>query len=187
MLKFGKSAVTGATAAGKSAVCTLLAEMGATVVSADQIAHQLLNPTTEIGKRVIALLGPEVLEDKKINRDAVAAKVFHDQNLLNELEKILHPHILEEIDKAYQQSKSTFFVAEVPLLFECGWEKYFDTTILVIADQEERQKRFMKKAFLEREARLLPEQVKKEKADYVIENRGSLEELKKQVQNLITN
>lgn len=173
--------MTGSLASGKSEVCRLFAEMGAEVVSADQIAHQLLDPQTELGKQIIGLLGEEVLVEGKFNRDRIAAKVFPNGDLLRKLEELLHPRILEEIEEKYNKCTSPLFVVEVPLLFECGWEKHFDETILVVADREVRAKRFMKSDFQLREARFLPDAVKKRKADVVIENQSTLEDLKKQI------
>ena len=102
-------------------------------------------------------------------------------------EKLLHPRVLEEIEREYHQTRAPLFVAEVPLLFESGWEAYFDETILAVAPQEIRARRFMKKDFLLREERFWPDEEKRKRATHVIENVGTLEELKEHVQNLLTN
>ena len=177
MLRSKKVAVTGRPGSGKSTVCAFLAALGAETVNSDQIAHQLLNPQTECGKQIVDLLGEEVLVEGKFSRERIAEKVFENRPLLESLEKLLHPRVLEEIERKYQQSSASLFVAEVPLLYESGWETHFDTVILVVSEKES--------SFPEREWRFLPLSEKKERADIIIENNGSLEELKKKISVII--
>jgi len=178
MLRSRKVAVTGQPGSGKSAVCGFLEELGAETVSSDEIAHQLLDPKTDCGKQIISLLGEEVVVEGQISRERIAQKVFTDRPLLKSLENHLHPRVLEEIEKRYRKSEAALFVAEIPLLYECGWESYFDTVILVVSNR--------KTAFPEREWRFLPTSQKAKKADIIIENNGSLEELKNKISKLIT-
>lgn len=178
MLRSKKMAVTGQPGSGKSTVCGFLAESGAEVISSDQIAHQLLDPHTECGKQVIALFGKEIVDNGKFDREKIAEVVFSNPAGLEKLEKIIHPRVLEEIEKRFQKTKAALFVVEIPLLFELGWEKFFDQTLLVVSNR--------KAAFMERLWRFLPTETKREKADIIIENNGSLDELKKQVFKLLT-
>ncbi len=178
MLRSRKVAVTGQPGSGKSAVCGFLGELGAKTVSSDEIAHQLLDPTTDCGRQVISLLGEKVVVEGQINRELIAEEVFKNPSLLKSLENHLHTRVLEEIEKRYQKSEAALFVAEVPLLYECGWESYFETVILVVSNR--------RTAFPEREWRFLPTREKAKKADIIIENNGSLEELKNKISKLIT-
>ncbi len=178
MLRWKKVAVTGQPGVGKSTVCGFLAELGAETVSSDQIAHQLLDPETECGKRIIDLLGEEVLVEGKFDRERIAQKVFKERSLLKSLENHLHPLVLEEIERRYKQSLAPLFVAEVPLLYESTWEGYFDAVILVISNRES--------LFADRQWGFLPVEEKAKKADIIIENNGTLDDLKSHISKLIT-
>jgi len=183
MLK--KIAVTGGIAAGKSVVCQVFQKLGAYVVSADQIAHYLLN-TSAIFQKVVALLGDDVAYDGTIDRKKVAAKVFHNPDLLQKLESFMHPAIFTFIDERYteaaEKKEYPFFVAEIPLLFETGKEATYDETICILSPHEKCIERFSKIGFNrdEYKARMkrhLPPSVKAKKATHVLHNSGSLEDL----------
>jgi len=179
-----KIAVTGGQASGKSTFCTYLKECGATTVSADLIAHQLLSPDTSLGQRVINLLGSEIISNNKINRAKVANIVFKDPEKLNCLENILHPAVMQKIDESYQEAKkkekSTLFAVEIPLLFEVGAEKSFDATVAIIADEKSRLKHsdMTPEQFYMRNQRMMSSEQKAKRADYVIINNGSQRDLK---------
>ena len=98
MLKSKKIAITGNLASGKSTVCQFFKEQGAYVVSSDEIVHQLLSPETNIGKKVIALLGKDIVVEDRLNREAIAKIVFRDRQLLLRLEELLHPEVQKEIE-----------------------------------------------------------------------------------------
>jgi len=138
MLIFRKGAVTGGLSCGKSTVCRILKELGAYVMSADEIVHKLLSPKTDIGQKVVNLIGAEILIDGQIDRSVIAKKVFNQPHLLQSLENLLHPAVQEEIEteSAYVESNqlASVFIAEIPLLFETGGERFFDFTIAVVAD-----------------------------------------------------
>lgn len=194
MLALAKIAVTGGLASGKSTVCQILEACGAYVISADKVVHKLLTPETAVGKQVISLLGPEILTDHKIDRDKIAQKVFSHPELLDSLEKILHPSVLNEIEKAYQKivaaESPPLFVAEIPLLYESESHKFFDLVIAVISDENQCQLRYAKATgrasteYYLRMKRQLEPHVKAAKADYVIVNNGTYDELKHQVLQL---
>lgn len=185
MLK--KIAVTGGLASGKTTVCDVFQELGAYVVSADQIVHQLLSKSAVIQK-VEKLLGSQVVKDAKIKRDQVANLVFTNPTLLHKLEALMHPLVFKEIKNQYKKAiekKATLFVAEVPLLFEAGFDSFFDQTVAVVAPENECEKRFGKD-YAQRMSRQLNPEHKAQKANYIIENLGSLEELKTKAKNLFT-
>lgn len=195
MLKLNKVAVTGGLSCGKSSVCRFLKELGAYVVSSDDIVHQLLSSNTNLGQEIIKLLGTEIVVDQKIDRSRIARIVFQDYKLLQALEEILHPAVYSEIDKEYQMQQSKkprppLFVAEVPLLYESGGENHFDSTVMVVSKPELCLKRFEQttnydlKEYERRMARQMPVLEKAERADYVILNDGTLLDLKQKTVEL---
>lgn len=194
MLMLKKVAITGGLACGKSSVCQIFRELGAYVVSADEIVHQLLSPKTSLGQQVIALLGSDIIVNDQIDRSRIAKKVFNDKALLRSLEQILHPAVQAEIEKNYQKAKeegkARLFIAEIPLLFEGRSGKTFDATITVIADRETSMKRFMastgydKEEYNRRMEQQLPIEEKIRRADYVINNQDTLQQLRQMVGEL---
>lgn len=184
-------AVTGSIACGKSSVCRFFKELGAHIESADEIVHRMLSPETVIGRQVIALIGQDIVVDHQINRSKVAEKVFNQPSLLHSLESLLHPEVMREIEnqslKAEASRSTPLFVAEIPLLFEVHWDSFFDFIITVDADEEICKKRFKAKCggdeetYAKRQARLLPQKDKIEKADFVIYNNGSLTDMQNSV------
>lgn len=199
MLKLRKVAVTGGLSCGKSSVCRFFKKFGSYTVSADEIVHQLLSPVTTIGQNIIKLFGNDIIINNQIDRSKIAQKVFNQPALLNSLERILHPAVQQEIVKHYEQAiklgQAKLFVAEIPLLFEAGTENFYDVVITVIAKPDISEKRFQKATgydtaeFEKRSSRQMSLEEKAERADYIIENNGSLEELEvntKKIMNILT-
>ncbi len=193
--KLKKIAVTGGLACGKSSVCQIFKELGAEVVSADQIVHYLLHPTSSEGRAVIKLLGSDVVINGEIDRTQIAERVFTNPALLEDLEAILHPVVKCEIERLYQQAaaspSTTYFVVEVPLLFEKDWHEEFDVTVAVIADESQCRERYLHKGgkvddFERRWQQQLTLEEKAERADFVIMNHTTIADLKEQTQNLAT-
>ena len=180
MLKLKKIAITGTLGAGKTTVCRLFEKLGATCVSTDTIVHKLLSPTTKIGQKVIALLGNEIVVEDRIDRDEIAKRVFKNRALLDQLERLIHPEVLKELERKYLEANS-LFIAEVPLLFEAKFETFFDTTIAVVSDVQRESTTIMTK---ERKARMLPQESLINRSDLVLENNGTIDELKTHVQTL---
>jgi dephospho-CoA kinase len=184
-----KVAVTGGLASGKTTVCQFFKNLGACVVSADEVVHRLLSKNTSIIQQVVLLFGKQILEDGAIDRGKLAEKVFSAPDQLKALEKILHPAVLSEIDRAYKKACGEegvrLFVAEVPLLYEAEMQGAFDCVIVVDADPSVAEKRSYK-MYRERIGKQLPVVEKKARADYVIFNNGSKIDLKAQVEKLYT-
>jgi dephospho-CoA kinase len=196
MLKLRRIAITGGLSCGKSLVGQRFSELGAYVVSTDKVVHQLLTPDTELGKKVIGLLGRDIVVDGLIDRTKIAKKVFGDYKLLHALENILHPAVREEIEKLYIQAQHSqsypLFIAEVPLLFETGSDSWCDVIVTIVADPKTCRKRFKETTgygndeYDKRMARQLPLSEKINRANYIIYNDGTPEELKDEVTKLFS-
>lgn len=195
MLNLKKVAVTGGLSCGKSTVCRFLKELGAYVVSSDDIVHHLLSSGTSFGQEVIKLLGMDILINQEIDRARVAQKVFQNDRLLKALENILHPAVYDEINNEFQKQmlktpQPPLFIAEVPLLFESHGETHFDKIAVVISDSQlcqerfARNKRFQPEEYLVRSKKQLPLSEKMERADFVVFNNGTLDELLLQTREL---
>lgn len=197
MLRLKKVAVTGGLSCGKSSVCLYFKELGAYVVSADEIVHRQLSLNTSLGQHVVSLLGNEIIKDKELDRKAIAKKVFNNPPLLHSLEQLIHPVVMQEIEKQYQQIKKQgtipLFIAEIPLLFEVADTHNFDAIIAVWADPKLCKQRFQsatgygEEEFNNRMAFQMSPEEKNKRADYVIDNSGSTEETRKAVAALFTN
>ncbi len=185
-----KIAVTGGIASGKTTVCRLFEELGAYYVSADEIVHQLLVPTTDLGQKVIALLGDDIVVGESLSRERIAQKVFDDPQLLRTFEKWIHPEVQRVIDSKYKTispQKYPLFVAEVPLLFEAHLEGHYDLVIVVKGEEKVCRERFdqqFKGEYTRRTQRLMPIEEKIQKAAVVIDNNGTLENLRQNIQPL---
>jgi dephospho-CoA kinase len=193
VLKLKKIAVTGGLSSGKTTVCNLFGQLGAQVVSADDIVHQLLSLTTPIGQRIVHLFGNNVVKNGKLDRQLIAKIAFHHPDLLMQLEKILHPAVFTEMDKLYleteKKQQARLFAAEIPLLFEAGQDKYFDAIVTVMAPEDICQQRFHSKGgsleeYRQRMNRQMTPQEKSALSLFTIENAGDLDHLKSIVTQL---
>lgn len=188
MLTLRKIAVTGGLSCGKSSVCRFFKELGAYVVSSDEIVHRLLSPNTNLGQEVIKLLGDDIIVNGQFDRSIIAKKVFNHQTLLLSLEKLLHPAVLNEIENQYKQIKDKpnipLFVAEIPLLYEIAGENKFDSVVAVWSEPELCKKRLKEATgclddeYDRRMARQLSQDEKVKRADFVIRNNGSMENMR---------
>lgn len=197
-------AVTGALAAGKSSVCRFFAECGAYVVNCDSIVHHLLEVSSTLIQQVVDLLGEGVRFEGRLDRGAIAKCVFADPKLATALERLVHPHVHHALEVAYQTcvhqaymqgANYLLFVAEVPLLYEVGWERDFDFVIAVLADAEQCRERFRRsfpfdsdaegdRAYFQRMACQMDPQEKAHRADCVLVNETTDQDLRKAVQEL---
>jgi dephospho-CoA kinase len=182
-------AVTGPFASGKSTFVSLLGELGAETISADEIVHDLLAEDEQTVSRVVERFGSDVLGDKGVDRRALGRKVFDDPEALRDLEDILHPLVRRETGQRVAASGADLFVAEVPLLFEGESSGAYDHTVAVVVPEERRRawaaERGVDEAALRAiEARQLPQEEKARRADIVVQNDGGLDKLKRQAEEL---
>ena len=187
--------LTGNVAAGKSRVAELWARLGVPVVSADALARDVVEPGTVGLERVRAAFGEGVVDDDgRLDRAALRARVFEDDEARERLESILHPLIQERRQEwldARRAEGSALVVSEVPLLFEVGLDATVDRTVVVHAPEEARLDRMVRQRDLEeREARRImasqmDAEAKRGRADHVVENAGTLDEVDRAAADLL--
>ena len=142
-------AVTGGIGSGKSTASAFLDELGASCVSTDVLVHALLS-RAEIVEELHRQFGDKVIVDGDIDRAALARVVFRDVDALDRLEALLHPHVKRLVDEWAREQERTpspppLIVAEVPLLFESGFDREFDYVLLVTAPEAVRRRRLADK------------------------------------------
>ena len=175
-------AVTGGIGAGKSEALAAFRRHGAATVSSDEIVHRLLREDADVRRALLDRFGERILDEAgQIDRSAIAEIVFADREALDWLEGLLHPLVVREYLEWREQlgrlpNPPAVCVTEVPLLYEVGGEGRFDKVVVVTASPELRAARTEVPAEL-REPRLLPDEEKAKRADFVYVNDGSLEEL----------
>jgi len=180
-------ALTGNVAAGKSVVAEAWRRRGVPVVSADHLARQAVEPGSPALEEVRRAFGDEVLSaDGTLDREALRARVFRDEEARRRLEGILHPRI-QELRAAWMVERRAagdpLTVAEIPLLFETGLDADYDVVVLVDAPADVRLRRLVERRGLAREEAVLIMDAqmdpgeKRRRADFVVDNAGTLEEL----------
>jgi dephospho-CoA kinase len=177
--------LTGGIGAGKSEALKALEQLGAATLSTDAVVHELL-ATPELRDALVERLGPEVAPNGEVDRAKVAELAFGDPEHRGWLEGLLWPRVGErvvswraEVDGADPPPRAA--VVEVPLLFEANMEDAFDHTVAVVAEEDVREQRARARghaALASRTGRQLSQTEKSQRADFVVRNDGSLEELK---------
>lgn len=139
--------LTGGIGAGKSAVAGLLAERGATIVDTDVIAREVVEPPSPVLEKIADEFGPSVIApDGALNREALAAIVFTDDERRRRLNEITHPEILKRVlARIGGYPPSATVVVVVPLLFESGFDRNCNAVIAVTAPESIRVARVMKR------------------------------------------
>jgi dephospho-CoA kinase len=172
--------LTGGIGAGKSEALRALERLGAATLSTDAVTHELL-ATDEVRDQLVDKLGQDVAPNGQIDRGAVAQRVFGDDDRRKWLESVIWPRVGERVSQFREHSEGKpAAVVEVPLLFESGMENVFDKTVVVVADETVREQRAAARGheLVEaRAARQLTQDEKAQKADFVVRNDGTVEEL----------
>ena len=185
-------ALTGGLGAGKSTALAALKRLGAATISTDTVVHELYG-SEPVVDAVTARFGDEVAPDGVIDRDALAARVFGDEDDRVWLEQLLWPLVRRRVADWRELNSSLHpapraLVVEVPLLFESGGEKLYDATITVVADEQLREARAHARghrAVAEREARQLPQAEKAARSTFIVENDGSVDELEHKLSSIL--
>ena len=190
--------LTGGIGSGKSTVAEMLEEYGIPVVSADELSRMVVSPGSHGLADVVEAFGAEVLDDKgELDRKRMGQIVFTTPERRRQLEAILHPRIRERYEQvldALEKAGHKVMVYEVPLLFEKNLDQQdeFKGVILVTATTDTRIARVKARDVLTTDdvlARMraqMPEQEKRARADYVIHNDGDLDDLRREVEHLLS-
>ena len=184
--------ITGALGSGKSTVAALFAKKGIPVIDADAITRDLLTPGKKCIKKVAKIFPGVILCSNIVNRSELAKIVFSHPRELKKLTDILYPEALKAVKSQISQYKNeSFIVLDAPLLFESGWDKITDTTIVVVANRRQQIERARKRLGLtsaqvvRRLKNQMPVKEKRDRADIIIDNRYSLKETLVQVDAII--
>lgn len=183
--------LTGSIATGKSTVTKFFREAGVPVIDTDAITQQLQqNPL--ILAQLAELFGNDILQaDGSLNRPALGAKIFHDAKQREKLDAFMHPLIKAEMLAQAARYQTPCVIFDVPLLFETDYYQLCDQTIVVAVDEATQLQRLLNRDGCDETlakakiASQLPIKVKVSRADYVIDNQGSLEATKQQVGQLV--
>jgi dephospho-CoA kinase len=172
-------AITGGIAAGKSEALASFARHGAATLSADEIVHDLLAGDEDVRTAIRERWGEEAVGD----RARIGEIVFRDAAELGWLEKLLHPKTRAASDAWLASVDTPIAVVEVALLYETGSESRFDAVVVITAPPAVRDER--RPGIADREGRLLPDDEKARRADFVFVNDGSLEALDRFVAGVV--
>lgn len=183
--------LTGGIASGKSTVSNFLKEKGFKIYDADIIAKEIMQKK-EIIKSLIDIFGGEVYNENTLNREYIKKIVFNNKEKLNELNNLVHCEVFnyyKEIKSKIKKDEKVIF--DIPLLFETKMDTLCDMTIVVAIDLDKQIERVMKRDNIDKELAIkiinsqmaLEDKIKR--ATIVIENNGTLEELKKNIDNVI--
>lgn len=185
--------LTGGIGSGKSEIAAFLKELGAGVIDADKVGHEILNPGTPGWHKVIDTFGKDVCnQEGKIDRKKLAKIVFQKPEEIDKLNKITHPLILDEIKLRLNQLKQEGFevaIVEAALLIEAGWAPYMNQIWLSITPKAITLARLIKRGLSESEAKAriaaqIPGETKINLATAIIINDGSIMELRNKIEKL---
>jgi dephospho-CoA kinase len=183
--------LTGGIASGKSLVAAELAARGAVIIDADVLARDVVEPGTPGLAAIIERFGTEVLADGRLNRSRLAEIVFADPVARRDLEQIVHPAVRARAAALERAAGSAAIVVHViPLLVETGQQEQFDLVVTIEADHETQIQRLIERngfSRAEAESRIAAQASSQDRriaADVVLDNTGSVAELKGQIDGL---
>ena len=185
--------LTGGVGSGKSVVAAMLAGLGATVVDADEATHAVYAPGTDGFDAIVDAFGPEYVRDGQIDRKRLGDLVFKDEAARLRLNEIVHPRVREWMAARTAEAidrGAVIVVQDVPLLFENGLQDLFSSTVLVYASPQTQVERLVQNRGLSPDraramlAAQMPIDEKRPLATFVIDNDGSLDGTRRQVEEV---
>ncbi len=192
-----KVAVTGGAGSGKTVVCDCLKRLGAHVISLDELAREEVKPDSPVLEAILNPFGRSILKaDGSLDRSKLRGIITKDAQERKVVERLTHPEILrlfeERVAAIESRHEDAIVVVEVPLLIELGMQDQFDVVILVEAGSDQQKGRLMARdssSAEEAQALMGIQMAAEEKrpyADYIVKNRGLLEELEAAVREIYT-
>lgn len=188
-----KVAITGGIGSGKSSVSDYLEKKRHSVLRADLIAKELMAQDAQIKKKLIEEFGEESYSNDKLNTKYLAANAFSNEENVQKINSIVHPPVMEKIDQLAKEifkNQDIVFI-ETALVYEANLEDFFDYVLLVLADEKTRIERIINREKVTEEqvrARMqyqIPDEEKKDDADFVLDNNTTLQELENRVEFLL--
>ena len=188
--------LTGSVGTGKSTVTKFFRQLGAYIIDWDELARAVVRPHSKAWKEIVEYFGKDFLnEDLTINRQKLAEVVFSDKEKVTKLNHIVHPEVLKKDERMTSEIKSldpdALIIKDIPLLFELTRPIFVDRIVVVSASEQTQLKRLEEMGMSREDAQSriksqLPLEEKIKYADFVINNDGSLEETKRQVEQICT-
>jgi dephospho-CoA kinase len=183
--------LTGGFMTGKTTVAGMLRSKGIKVIDADAIGHSLLKPGTLVYSAIVRRFGSTVLKSNNtIDRAALSRIVFSLDSRLAALNRIIHPEIIRIVKNKIAHARKGVIVLDAPLLLEVGFQRFVDRVVVVTASRLNQIKRaqarmrLSKAAVIRRVRSQIPLQDKVRMADFVIDNNGTKESLRKRVEEI---
>ena len=185
--------LTGGIGTGKSEVCAILSRLGADVINADLVGHEIYRPDTDGWRQIVETFGAEVLtETGEVDRKKLGAIVFSDAGALERLNAIAHPRIYDAIEKRIARLKEeggSVAVVEAALLIEAGWTLLADEVWVIASDEATvidrlRSRNMDESSIRARIESQMPQSDRVQRGDVVIDNDGNLAELAENIQKL---
>jgi dephospho-CoA kinase len=187
--------VTGGIASGKTAVAHMLKELGAPMIDFDLIARQVVEPGKPALQKIVDYFGKQILqEDGTLDRKKLSSIVFQDLEKRKKLEGFTHPPIceafLKQVNEITDKDPAAIIQAVVPLLIEKNLQSMFDKVLVVYVPQEQQIERLTRRDSISKEEAAhmlraqLPIDEKLQYADFVVRNEGSMEETRRQVEEV---
>lgn len=186
--------LTGGLGSGKSTVASFFKDWGAEVHDADSISKEIIRNHEPVKDQIRQLFGNDIYPSKDVlNKTLLADRAFASREKQEQLNMLVHPFVKEKIRDIHQAAlkrKTTLLIVEASMLFEAESEKEYDAVLVVTAPQSFRVKRALQRGTLSKEQILfrmslqIPENEKIRRADYIIHNDGSFEDLKVKTLNI---
>jgi dephospho-CoA kinase len=185
--------LTGGAGSGKSTVAGMFAELGATIVDADEATHAVYAPGTDGFEAIVDAFGPEYVRDGQIDRKRLGDLVFKDEAARLRLNEIVHPRVRDWMSARTAEAVergAEVVVQDVPLLFENGLQDLFSSTVLVYARPKTQVERLVVQRGLSSDragamlAAQMPIDEKRPLATFVIDNEDGIEETRRQVEEV---
>jgi len=168
--------LTGGIGSGKTTVSNMFNDLGVPVYIADLEAKKLMATSKVIKRKLIDLFGPKAYENNELNRAYIASKIFNDKVYLDKMNAIIHPKVATHFKQWLQKQTSKYVIKEAAIIFEHNMQSQYDYIITVIANEEERIKRIIKR-----------DNTSKEKIVSIIKNQISDQEKVKMTDFVIIN